>query len=223
MPGGRGGGGVVKMIRAPFTAVVAGPTEVGKSRWIHRLLSTPHSIEPEPKEIVYHYNSDWQPFFDSFPSHVKFIKGFQGFQPNTLHILDDLMSEFDSFGEELVDVFTVKRHHSNISCILVVHNIFPPSEAFRTASRNSQYFILFNQPRDRSQITRFASQMRPGQTHFFQDAYNDAVSRNFGYLLIDLHPQDTDENLRLSTNAFHDEQRIYYVPDEKKKRKPHHS
>lgn len=44
------------------------------------------------------------------------------------------------------------------------------------------------------------------------EAYNDAVKRTYGYLLVDLKP-NTDDSLRLRTNIFPDEApQIVYVP-----------
>ena len=58
---------------------------------------------------------------------------------NTLLILDDLMSSVD---DKIVDIFTKKSHHSNISIIFVTQNIFNKNKYIRTISLKSNYIIV---------------------------------------------------------------------------------
>jgi hypothetical protein len=67
---------------------------------------------------------------------------------NQLIILDDLMNETKD-NSEILDIFTKKSHHRNISIILLTQNIFAKGSCVRTMSLNSHYLILFNNPRDR--------------------------------------------------------------------------
>ena len=60
----------------------------------------------------------------------------------------------------------------------------------RTISLNSQYIVVFKNPRDVSQMTTLAKQMYPGRVKFVQDAFVDATSTPYGYILVDLK-QDT--------------------------------
>jgi hypothetical protein len=53
--------------------------------------------------------------------------------------------------------------------------------------------------------------MYPGKGHFLIEAFKDATSKAFGYLLIDLKP-DTDEKYRVRTGIFNDELQYVYVP-----------
>ena len=69
-------------------------------------------------------------------------------------------------------------------------------------SLNSQYLVLFNNPRDQQQITVLARQMYPGQSEQFLNTYRMATSKPFGYLLIDLKP-DTSNDKRPWPNVFH--------------------
>ena len=52
--------------------------------------------------------------------------------------------------------------------------------------------------------------MYPGNAKFLIEAFGDATSKPYGYLLIDLKP-DTEERLRIRTNIFKDERQIVYV------------
>ena len=77
-------------------------------------------------------------------------------------------------------------------------------------SLNAHYIVAFKNPRDVTQIATLAKQMYPGNTKFMVEAYRDATSTPYGYLLVDLKPQ-TVEQLRLRTNIFPDEVNYAYV------------
>ncbi|KAK3105883.1 hypothetical protein FSP39_007749 [Pinctada imbricata] len=68
-------------------------------------------------------------------------------------------------------------------------------------SLNSQYLVLFKNPRDQLQIAILASQMYPGNASKLLDAYRQAIERPYGYLVVDLK-QSTPESYRLQTHIF---------------------
>ena len=81
----------------PFTAIVAGPTCCGKTRFVFRLIDNASSlISPPPTKTVYFYG-EYQQLFNQYP-HIEFhqglpnIENFDGGEP-TLVIIDDLMQE----------------------------------------------------------------------------------------------------------------------------------
>ncbi len=77
---------------------------------------------------------------------------------------------------------------------------------------NTHYIVLFKNPRDVGQVATLARQMYPGKSKFVVEAFRDATDKPYGYLLIDLKPE-TDENYRLRTNIFPDDDRQFaYVP-----------
>ena len=78
-------------------------------------------------------------------------------------------------------------------------------------SLNSHYLVLFKNARDATQISHLAGQMYPGKSKFMIEAYRDATSSPFSYLLIDLK-QATEDKLRLRTNIFPGETTYVYVP-----------
>ena len=68
---------------------------------------------------------------------------------------------------------------------------------------NTQYLILFKNPRDRQQVSVLARQMYPRKSEYFLNKFEKATSRPYGYLLVDLK-QETAESDRLKTNIFED-------------------
>ena len=107
-------------------------------------------------------------------------------------VLDDLMAETD---ERVTNLFTKKSHHCNTSVIYLVQNLFPKNKESGTISFNSQYIVVY-----------------PGRVKFVQEAFADATSTPYGYILVDLK-QDTPEDLRLRTSILPDDAVQYvYMP-----------
>ena len=119
------------------------------------------------------------------------------------------MAETDT---RVTNLFTKKSHHTNTSVIYLVQNLFSKNKESRTISLNSQYLVVFKNPRDASQMTNLAKQMYPGRVKFVQEAFADATAAPYGYILVDLK-QDTPEDLRLRTSILPDDAVQYvYMP-----------
>ncbi len=119
-----------------------------------------------------------------------------------LVIIDDLMNEVSS-DPKLTAFFTKKVHHRGISVCFLVQRVFPPAKEFRTMSLNAGYFVLFKNPRDRSEIRHLGAQFCPG-SKFLQESYMDSTSRPHGYLICDFR-QECPERLRVRTNILPEE------------------
>ena len=113
--------------------------------------------------------------------------------------------------ESVSKIFTKDSHHRDISVLYLTQNLFHHSKQNRTMSLNVHYLVLFKNARDASQISHLAGQMYPGKSKFLIDAYRDATSIPFSYLLIDLKP-DTDDKLRIRSNIFPGETHYVYSP-----------
>lgn len=196
----------------PFTAIVAGPSSCGKSYFVQRLLQNAvEMITPPPERVIWAY-SEWQDLYTQLPQ-VEFIEGLPEAASITtperkLLIIDDLMGVLD---KNITDLFTKRSHHNNLSVILITQNLFDKNREVRTINLNTKMIVFFKSPRDVTQITHLARQMYPGRVKFVQEAFADATSIPFGYLLFDLR-QDTPDNLRLRTKIFPQETQVVYVP-----------
>ena len=197
----------------PSTCIVAGPTGCGKITFVARLLrNAPSMINPAPEHVTWYYG-EWQSAYENLDiPNVRLEQGlptvFDTGKRNVV-VLDDLMAETDG---RVTDLFTKKSHHSNTSVIYLVQNLFPKHKESRTISLNAQYKVVFKNPRDASQVTHLAKQMYPGRVKFVQDAFKNATSVPYGYLLVDLK-QDTPEDMRLRTTILPDDTVQYvYVP-----------
>ena len=199
-------------LQHPFTAIVAGPTGSGKTVFTTKLIENANQmIEPAPQRVVWCYGV-YQSFFTKL-NNVEFHDGmpdlnmFDGVQ-RTLLVIDDLMQETD---DRVSQIFTRISHHKNLSVLYLTQNLFYGSKQNRTMSLNSHYLVLFKNARDATQISHLAGQMYPGKSKFMIEAYRDATSSPFSYLLIDLK-QATEDKLRLRTNIFPGETPYVYVP-----------
>ena len=86
----------------------------------------------------------------------------------------------------------------------LINNLFPKNKQSRTTSMNSQYMVVFKIPRDASHMSYLARQMYPGHVKFVQEAFKDAATVPYGFLLVALK-QETPEDLRLRTTIFPDD------------------
>ena len=192
--------------------LVAGPSQAGKTVFVKRLVEQAKVLLSEPPEEIIWAYTEYQPAYSSL-LHIPKLKLVQGMPDieelkngkRKLLILDDMQDkavEFTSF-------FTRGCHHWNMSCVFIVQNIF--YKALRTVRINTHYLVLFKNPADKSQILSLARQLYPRKTGILLDAYADATSQPYNYLLVDL-TQETPDNLRLRTNIFPGETQVVYVP-----------
>ena len=112
--------------------------------------------------------------------------------------------------QRVADLFTRGSHHLGISVLYLTQNLFPHGKLSRTISLNSHYMLIFRNPRDSLGISTLAKQMFPKHTDYLLEAFRDATSKPYGYLMIDCH-QLTPENMRLRTSILPEEKQIVYV------------
>jgi hypothetical protein len=198
-----------------YTMVVCGPTQSGKTEFVLKLIDNCSTvIQPAPVKILYRFSEHQPETFDPYRNRVQFYRGlppteiFDGLVP-TLVILDNLMDEVD---QSVVDLFTKVSHHRNLSIVLIVQSLFLKCPHARTISLNSQYMVLYKNPRDVGQFSILARQMYGKRASFDVDAFHQATSRRHTYLLMDRRPE-TDENYRLRTDIFPGEQCCVYVDE----------
>jgi len=127
-----------------------------------------------------------------------------------LIIFDDMMATLGSEkNKNLEEIFVNGSHHWNCSLIHIVQNMF--FNGLRTARINAHYLVLLRNPSDQLNISTLARQLYPGQQKYMLEAYRDACSSPYGYLLVDNSP-NCEEGYRLRTSIFPDEYTICYQP-----------
>ena len=189
-------------IKCPSSILVVGPSNCGKTTFLKRLLTENLDLfEVRPSKIVYCYGS-WQPTFELLKKYgVEFHEGvpdeeflkkkFGKVAEGGLLIMDDLMADGGD-DKTVVKIFTQHSHHMNFVAFYLCQDLFPSGKYSRTISRNSQYIIVFKNPRDMTSIRNIMLQMYPAEWKQVLNTYNNATERMYGYFVFDLHPRTTD-------------------------------
>ena len=200
--------------------VVSGPSNCGKTVFVKSVIeNASRLISQQIVNVVYIY-SCWQSLYDQLLRlrDINFVNGLPEslcddvlLPPDKKNVLiiDDLMNDASN-NIEVQNVFTKYVHHRNLSCIYLVQNLFIQGKASRTISLNTNYLVLFKNPRDKYQITLLARQMFPGNTKYFLEAFNDATTPAYGYILLDYKAR-TPDHLRLRTSILSDHP-VVYIP-----------
>ena len=193
--------------QSPATIVLSGASFSGKSLFLKRLIE--NKLFSKPVDKIYYCYGTWSDDYDSMTD-IEFIEGiptdctFMFGQGHNLVCFDDLQ---DKINQNVVNIFTKDSHHRNLSCVLVLQNLFLDSKLCRTIALNSHYTVLFRNPRAASQYRILASQT--GHKHLIA-AFEDVMKRDkFGYLLIDSSPHGHPD-YRLRTRIFPGEDCIIY-------------
>lgn len=121
-----------------------------------------------------------------------------------LIIIDDLMIE-SSKSNDMLDMFTRKSHHQNISCILILQNFFHKN--IRELTLNCKYIVMIKNPRSTDAISILGRQMNHGKRDpCLEMALKDAGP--YGYVVIDLS-QLCNDCMRVKSSLFPEECTVY--------------
>lgn len=105
--------------------------------------------------------------------------------------------------------------HLQLTVFLLSQNLYPPGVYAKSILLNCQVVILFKNVRDNRQILTFGGQVFTGRSKFWMDAYSKAISRPYGYILVDLG-NTCPEDRRLRTNILpEDGETVVYLPQNK--------
>ena len=125
-----------------------------------------------------------------------------------LVILDDLM-ECVTSSSNMENLFVKGVHHLHLSVLYINQNLYCKGKHSRTINLNTHIYVLMKNPRDVSQIQCLARQAFLGQCSFLMEAYKDATSQPYGYLVLDFSP-GAEEAYRVRTRVFAREDTIIY-------------
>ena len=167
----------------PFTCIVAGPTGCGKTTFVARLLrNASEMIDPPPERVTWYYG-EWQAAYKNLDI------------PN-MSMEEGLPTSFDNDDGKrglvvLDDLMTETDER--------VTNLFTKK------SHHSNTSVIYL-------VQNLFSKNKESRTKFVQEAFADATSTPYGYLLIDLK-QYTPDDMRLRTSILPDDAHQWvYVP-----------
>ena len=196
----------------PFSMIIAGSSGSGKT-YFTKLLMDRVSVTFEK---IFWFYTEWQDAYRDC-DHIDFIAGMPTSFDEYLDvtdgpkamIFDDLMVKCAS-SELVAQAFTQKRHHQNVSVVLIMQNLYCQGSVMRNIHLNTEYIVLFRNPRNKSQFGHFARQIEPKKYINLLDSYIDATSRPFSHLLVDMKPH-TPDSLRYRSDSLSPLEQIVYV------------
>lgn len=213
----------MKLFHPCTTICLSGQTGAGKTSWVYKFMQEAADLYTEhpPVKYLYCYGC-YQNTFDKmeqeFPNLTlhegvpsrETIEAFADGEHNVV-LLDDLMNEVVK-NEHMETLFTQWAHHKKLTVIFICQNLFVQGRHSRSIGLNVHVQVLFRNMRGGSQIASLGRELYPRRSQVLIDAYRDATSRPFGYLIIDMSPYSCDQ-YRLRTNIFTDEgPTVVYVP-----------
>lgn len=174
----------------------------------------------EPPEKVLYCYAIYQPLYDRMEKELPFVTFLRGL-PNeedldrhssesrcNLVVLDDLMDDVTS-SQDMERMFVMGMHHRRLSVLYLNQNLYCKGKHSRTINLNTHVLVLMKNPRDVSQLQCLARQAFLGKSKFLLEAYKDATSRPYGYLVLDFSPS-AEEEYRVRTRIFPDEDTVVY-------------
>ena len=199
-------------LRNDRTMVVAGPSQSGKTTFLKNLLAHRDELFRHPfNRVIWCYGIYQHELHNELRKqgiilHAG-IPSVADLQPYDMIILDDLLNESDT-SKDLTKMFTQTAHHLPCFVIFVSQNLFPKGKDARTRSLNTHYYVIFKNPRDKSQVEVLARQMLPTNWKTLVEVFEDATKLPYGYLFIDFTQECEDKN-RYLTNLFHHPMNTY--------------
>jgi Tfp pilus assembly pilus retraction ATPase PilT len=206
-------------LKFPVRLIIAGSSGIGKSTLLGDMISLRNDLfDRKIDKIIYctKYESsipkilrnDKSIFFQSgIPSEEQILNEKN---ENILFCFDDIADE--AFSSGLVgNLFTTGRNR-NIGVVLITQNLFPKYSHSREISLNANYYIIFRNIRDGSQINHFAKQVCPNNSKAFREIIENHINREpngRGYLFCDFS-HDVSDLLRFRTNILSQVSTVFF-------------
>ena len=201
-------------LKENFKLFISGPSRCGKTFFVSELLENIDTITKEPPETIIYVYKVWQSKFDEMKNVVHIFmedseNGIQNIKDvaqgqGIFVIFDDLINS-----KSLVDIatlFTVDGRHMNMSMAFLSQRMFVNNEYFRQISQNCDYFCIFKNPRNSSEIRTLAQQITPGSLDLIE-IYKEATKSPFSYLIINL-TQECVPDVKYLSHLFNDDHSV---------------
>jgi hypothetical protein len=211
----------------PTNILFAGATRTGKTQLAKDILLNLDVLFDKSISKIWYIYTCWQDAFDELndvlkskidfrvdiPDLTELSEPWDNDKKHSIIILDDklkLLGDSEK-GKQIAELICVHSHHKNISCFILVQNLYHQSKCMREIALNCPITILFKNDRGVGQLRTFASQVLPGQSKYFIDSYNKATSEPYTYLVTDFST-GTDKKFRLRSGILPDEITRIFLP-----------
>ena len=195
-------------LKENFKVFISGPSRCGKTFFVADLLQNLDRFAIQPPSLVIYIYKVWQWKFDEMKSLVHVfledddhivekIKQYANGIP-ILVVFDDMLNSKSL--SNLAPLFTVDGRHMNMSLVFLTQRMFVNDEYFQQISQNCDYFFIFKNPRNSSEIRTLAQQVTPGSLHLI-NMYIEATKDPFSYLFINL-TQECQPKVKFLSQLF---------------------
>lgn len=209
-------------LRTPFSCIVSGPPNSGKTFFVKRLLEERHRLIDHPFDYIVCCYGQETSFITELRNNIldvptTLLKGLPDnfselIKPEQkgLIIIDDLMQTAGN-SLSVTDLFCNKIQHTNTSVILLLQNLFYHGKERTTLVRCVHYLIIFKNPMDKTVQAYLSNKIMPRNRNLFLQLFDEATTKPHGYLFID-GKQNTPEDIRFRTEIFDDSiQKVFVV------------
>ena len=200
-------------LRLNRTMCISGPSHSGKTQLTLKLLENRHTLfDVIPKRVVWCYGIYQHDLHQElsrrqYQVHAGIIS-VADIQAYDVIVLDDLLNESRN-SQDVTAMFTKAAHHKPCFIIFIMQNLFPSGKEARTRSLNTHYYIIFKNPRDKSQVEFLARQILPRKAKSLIEVFEAATEKPYNYLFLDFTQECPDECLR--SHLFEKPMVIYKV------------
>lgn len=211
--------------KTPFTCIIAGPSKSGKTTWLYHCLKNSDSLfDIKPAYTIFYYSA-WQNIYDQMKNE-NLVQEWKNCCPQSDYIkelalryneegginviIDDMLSQLN---EEMANMFEVISHHSKANLFFLSQNLFHEDKNYRSMKGNVNYLVLFKNPANKKQATRFFSNIS-SHPKALGKVFSNITREGYTYLLFDLH-QTTPDEVRIRSKIFPHEgvTQVFVPPD----------
>ena len=173
-------------LKENFKLFISGPSRCWKTFFVSDLIENIDGFSKQPPSTIVYVYKVWQTKFDELSSIVNIFLADSEDVVNQLKelavgqpifvIFDDLINSTSL--AHISNLFTVDGRHMNMSMAFLTQRMFVNNENFRQISQNCDYFFVFKNPRNSSEIRTLAQQLTPGRLDLV-DVYMEATKIHF--------------------------------------------
>lgn len=205
--------------QTPSAICISGPSQCGKSTFIVNLIKHRKFLFTQdftrcyycqPTNLCLRSNPIFEQIVKNFPT-AELVCGLPNLgkldldvdESSKILIIDDLMSDVLE-SPEIVNLLSIQTHHSNITTIITLHNIYFSSKFARTIRRNFNYNVFFYNRLDIRELKTLSSQLGKNP-NFLQDCFDFLTSKfqnENAYVLVDGHYKSKIKSFFVRSHIF---------------------
>ena len=193
-----------------FKLLLIGPSRCGKTTFLLNMIKRRMELFKQEINIIIYFYKVYQDcfkqlekenlncyFFEDGEDNLEKIEKITNNQP-ALIIFDDLINSKNL--EQVARLYTVEGRHKNLSIAFLSQKLFQKNEYYKQISANTDYMIIFKNPRNFKEISILSGQLSPGK-NCLTKIFMKATKSPYSYILINL-TQNVHENLKYISNLF---------------------